>query len=58
MVLKSVNDISFLRQIKRNDEALILYVGIKYYLHDLLFDVNNFVALILTFSMAGFNTIY
>jgi len=40
-VLKPVNDIRFIIKLKYESSTIILFVGIRYSIRDLLSDVNN-----------------
>jgi len=39
---KPVNEIRFIRQLKYESKTIILFVGIKYSMRDLLSDLNNY----------------
>jgi len=42
IVLKPVNEIRFIRQIKYESSTIIVFDGIKYSMRDLLSDLNNY----------------
>jgi len=43
IVLKPVTEIRFIRQIKYEISTIILFVGVRYSMRDLLSDINNYV---------------
>jgi len=42
IVLKPVNEIRFIRQIKYESSTIILFVGIRYSMRGILSDLNNY----------------